>query len=137
MKHKRSPKKILKDKTWAMLSKYIRLKARDKDGFVECYTCGKKIFWKDAQAGHALGGRTNNRLFDEEIIRPQCYACNVMKHGNYEEFITKLIRENGLDWWERKLANSKIAKKFTKEELENLYEDYKIKVEKLLKKEET
>jgi len=86
---------------------------------------------KEAQAGHAIGGRTNQVLFDEEIIRPQCKRCNIFLQGNYPQFTTNLIKEKGLKWWEKKLEDSKKVKKFTKEELKNLCEYYENKLKEL------
>jgi len=142
---KKRVKKITKQKVWEVFSKYIRLKYADKDGYVKCYTCGKEIFWKEvrengivikegAQVGHAIGGRTNSVLFDEEIVRPQCTRCNIFLHGNYTIFTTKLIKEKGMKWWENKLFNSKKVKKYSQSELKELYEHYKSEVEKLLEK---
>ena len=124
-------KKSLKKKTWKVFSQYIRLKYADEDGYVTCYTCGKRLFWKKAQAGHAIGGRTNSVLFDEELVRPQCKRCNIFLGGNYQVFITKLIKENGFAWWEKKLRNSAKVKKYSIEDLENLYEYYSEKVKQL------
>ena len=126
-------KKKLKKKVWKVFSQYIRLKYADKDGFVTCYTCGKRLFWKKAQAGHAIGGRTNSVLFDEDLVRPQCYRCNVVLNGNYNKFSLKLIKENGLDWWEKKLRDSTKVKKYSIEDLESLYKYYSEKVKKLKK----
>ena len=47
--------------------------------------------WKESQAGHGISGRGNYILFMEEVVRPQCPACNVLKGGYYEVFVPKLI----------------------------------------------
>jgi hypothetical protein len=89
------------------------------------------MFWRDSQAGHAIGGRTNSVLLDESIIRVQCVSCNVFMRGNYPVFTTKLIKENGMDWWEEKLAGARKVVKFTREDLEDLIAAYKAKLEML------
>jgi hypothetical protein len=48
----------------------------------------------------------NAVLFDEEIVKPQCVACNIFLRGNYTIFTTKLIKQHGMQWWENKLINS-------------------------------
>ena len=93
----------LKKKAWTEFLKYIRLKNADRDGYVQCYTCGRKMFWKEAQAGHGLSGRGNSILFDEEIVKPQCASCNIFKGGNYDSFHSRLIEENGIEWFNKKL----------------------------------
>jgi hypothetical protein len=84
------------------------------------------------QAGHAIGGRTGMVLLDEDIIRPQCYRCNVALRGNYPVFVTKLVRENGLDWWEHKLSESRQVRKWTRTELEEKIASYKARLKTLL-----
>lgn len=126
--------KGLKRKCWDLFSVYIRRRHADEGGTVECYTCGKLLHWKyDAQAGHAIGGRGAAVLFDEEICRPQCYACNAKHIGNgrYHIFSRKLIAENGMDWWDTKLFQAGQSVKRTRDDIEQLIEHYKAKVQEL------
>jgi len=115
----------IKNKAWSLLSQCIRQESANHGGFCECYTCGRSIEIKDAQAGHAIGGRHNAVLFDEDVIRIQCVACNIFKRGNYQVFITKLIQENGLDWWLDKLEQSRQTIKYDRCDLEAKIESYK------------
>jgi len=115
----------LKKKVWKIFSQYIRQKYADKNGYVNCYTCGVKKHWKEQQCGHGLGGRGNSILFDEELVRVQCPQCNIFKGGNYDVFHAKLIEENGLKWFNDKLKLKHTTKQFTRKELEMLYEKYK------------
>lgn len=116
--------KQLKDKVWKVFSLYIRLKDADLLGYNHCYTCNKKFYYKDLQAGHGLGGRGNSILFDEELVFPQCKTCNLFKGGNYDIYHTKLIKEHGLKWFEKKLKLKNKNKQFTAEELNKLYNHY-------------
>ena len=122
--------KSLKNKAWKLLSEYIRRKDADEGGTTNCYTCDLPIHWKyEAQAGHAIGGRHNAVLFDVEILRPQCVACNVFRRGNYPIFTTKLIKENGMEWWEKKLEDSRQLVKLTRDDYEEIIESYKTKLD--------
>lgn len=114
----------LKKKVWKEFSKYIRLKY-SCFGMVRCYTCDTPLSWREAQCGHGLGGRYNSILFDEELCRPQCIRCNIFLGGNYDVFHAKLIKENGIKWFEKKLKQKNTPKQFTIPELEKLYEHYK------------
>jgi len=116
--------KSLKAKAWKLFSEYIRRSYADRNGYVSCYTCGTKAHWKQLQAGHAIGGRRNAVLFDEELVRPQCVACNVFLRGNYPVYVAKLIGENGLEWFNRKLAGSRKAVKISKPDLQELIAKY-------------
>lgn len=105
-----------KDAVWEEFSLYIRHKY-SKRGMVKCYTCGVVKPIKEMQCGHGFGGRGNSILFDEEICRPQCYSCNVMKGGEYDTFHGKLIEENGVEWFNAKLRLKSQSRKYTSREL--------------------
>ena len=78
-----------------------------------------------------MGGRHNAVLFDASICRPQCVRCNVFLRGNYPIFTARLIRENGLSWFEQKLSDARQVVKYTRSDLEDLIEDFKKKIAEL------
>lgn len=123
--------KSLKAKAWKLFSEYIRRSYADEGGTVECYTCGKLLHWKESHAGHAIPGRHNAVLLDAEIVRPQCPRDNLFMGGRYEIFTAKLIRENGLEWFERKLQAARAIVKYTRTDYEELIQTYKTKLEAL------
>jgi hypothetical protein len=127
-KKKQKTFKSLKAKLWTLFSEYIRRRDADEGGTVSCYTCGRLMFWRDSQAGHAIGGRHFAVLFDESICRPQCPRCNVWMRGNYPIFTTKLIEEKGMEWWKAKLDGARQIVKLTRSDLEQMIENYKEKL---------
>ena len=131
MKKKTKSIRILKGRAWKVFSEYIRRSSADDGGTVACYTCGRFLFWKESHAGHALPGRHNAVLFDEGIVKPQCQVCNIWKAGNYPIFTTKLIKENGMEWWEKKLEGARQLVKLTRSDIEDLIESYKAKLKEL------
>ncbi|MFW9872167.1 MAG: recombination protein NinG [Candidatus Thorarchaeota archaeon] len=86
MKRKIKTIKDYKKEAWKWFSVYIRLKYSQEDGWVQCVTCKKWFHWRRIQAGHFVGGRKNNVLLNEKVVRPQCFHCNVGLKGNYLEF---------------------------------------------------
>ena len=114
----------LKKLAWKLLSLKIRRQASNSWGYCKCYTCGVTKRYQELQAGHAIPGRRGAVLFDEDIIKPQCVACNVFNHGRLDIFATNLIRLHGLDWWEDKLQASRQVRKWSRAELEQLIERY-------------
>lgn len=123
--------KSLKNKAWSLCSEFVRRSHADEGGTVSCYTCGKLMHWKESHAGHAIPGRHNAVLLDTEIIRPQCPRDNVMMGGRYEIFTAKLIRENGLEWFESKLIASRQPVKVSRVDYEQKIEDLKAKLKEL------
>ena len=128
MKKKKKPKlkslSSLKKKAWVLFSQYIRTKAMDNGGHCICYTCGDHSHWKEMQAGHAIPGRHNAVLYDEEVVRVQCVRCNIFLRGNYPIFTTKLIKAHGMEWWEDKLANSRKTVKYTRTDIQEIIDKY-------------
>src|SRR3990167_9589243 len=95
MKIKKKSLSKEKKKTWSACSQYTRLKHADKNGYCICYTCRAKLYWKEIQAGHGFSGRNNSILFEEDIIRPQCYGCNICNSGRLDVFTRNLRKELG------------------------------------------
>ena len=120
--------RYLRKLAWSLLSQIIRQQYADHRGMANCFTCDEVKPWRELQAGHAIGGRHNAVLLDESIIRPQCPGCNIFKRGNYQVFVTKLIRQNGLDWWEKKLMESRQLKTYSREELNEIILNYRIRL---------
>lgn len=132
MAKKKPTLSALKKRCWKLVSEFVRRKDADEGGTTNCYTCGTYLHWKyDAQAGHAIPGRTNAVLLDTEILRPQCYACNCHRKGMHHIFATKLIKEHGMEWWEKKLEGARQVVKYTRSDLEDLIKSYKEKLETL------
>ena len=126
MKRKKLPSLAkLKRDCWKAFSRFVRSRAADYAGYAQCYTCGYLAPWKELQAGHAIPGRHGAVLFDLDVVRPQCVRCNVFMRGNYPVFTAKLIKENGMDWWERKWADSHKTKKITRADYLDMLDEFK------------
>jgi hypothetical protein len=79
-----------------LFSRYIRQSYADNEGQVKCFTCDKKLHWKDIQLGHYLPRANYFARFDFFANRPQCEGCNVYKNGNYNVFTERLKKENSV-----------------------------------------
>ena len=121
----------LKKKAWDLLSLIVRQSFADEFGYLNCYTCAKRMHWKASQAGHAIGGRHGAVLFDQDIIRPQCKRCNVFLRGNYGVFALRLIQENGETWYAQKLSDSHKVVKYSRVDLLSLIEEYKARLSRI------
>lgn len=126
---------LWRDKVWKLFSLYIRLRDRlEENGFPTeygtCITCKKVFEWKSLQAGHFVPGRKPSVLFDERNCHAQCYACNCHKDGNLIEYYPEMLERYGEETVEELRWLSKQQKRFTVEELQELYNLYKAKVKK-------
>ena len=95
-----------KKTAWDWLSKVVRLEgALQTTGnpeYCQCYTCKKTYPIDQIHAGHGIPGRKHSILFDKDIIKPQCYTCNVTNGGEYQVFKMYLIEEHSVAWFEEK-----------------------------------
>ena len=82
------------------------------------------------QAGHLVSGRTNGVLFDERGIFPQCYACNVCRQGMGAEYTVFVIENYGQDVVDDLIKKRREAVTFTREQLHEMMEEYKERIEK-------
>lgn len=119
-----------------MFSKYIRtrdcIKTSKFPDQGKCVTCGRFFPYKELQAGHAIGGRYNSILFDEQLVNAQCRGCNGYGNGKYADYSLWFIREYGQEKWEEKVELShKIVPDLDYGEI---YEKYKEKYDKLMEK---
>ena len=93
-------------------------------------TCDKYFPFEELQAGHAISGRNNSILFDEQLVNAQCRGCNGYGNGKYAEYSIWFIKEYGLKKWEEKVRLSRQVK--VDLDFDEIYSKYKKKVEKLV-----
>lgn len=141
-KEKKKPKpdriKTLKDKTWAIFSKYIRRSYADKYGMV--ITCdGQYLHWKSTHCGHlfanserskSLGG--NELWYFEKNFAPQSSNGNYFNaNDSAKKYMLWAIEKYGLEEVQRMERMKNTPRKFTELEFEVKYNYYKTKFEKL------
>ncbi len=110
-KKKKKSTKVLKKKAWDLLSKIIRLKYSDENGYCSCVTCGVTKHWSKLQAGHFIPKAQGNSVyFLEENIHPQCVYCNMFQGGSLTNYTLYMIDTYGRDEVERlkEIKNTKI-----------------------------
>ncbi len=99
-KAKRSPlKKTSKAHThgWWMkktktdFNKCIRLRDSNKDGMLTCITCGARVHYKEAHAGHYV----HTLHFVEINQHGQCARCNKYLSGNLSKYTLYMIDKYG------------------------------------------
>jgi hypothetical protein len=115
--------------TQIIFNKYIRL--RDK-GQV-CISCQKKLKEGNVDAGHmwSAGGHSNLR-FNEFNVNAQCSRpCNKDKAGDINNYRLGFVERYGIEKLNEIDSLAKIERKFSKEELKELMQKYKLKCKEL------
>lgn len=108
-----------------LFSEYVRLRDADQYGMIRCISCGKRIRWKDADAGHFVSRKHSSLRFDEKNVNAQCRICNRIKFGNIEKYKRGLIIKHGrfvIDYLENKKTD---IRQYTDYEIELLCSYYR------------
>lgn len=126
-------KSRLKIKAWDLLSKIIRLKYSDSNGYCSCVTCGVTKHWSELQAGHFIPKAAGNSVyFLEENIHPQCVSCNIFNAGALTQYTLFMIDTYGRDEVERLQQVRHEKLKITRQDYEQMIIDYSQRLKELL-----
>lgn len=107
----------------SVFSQYIRRKDAIND-IAKCVTCGKKDHWKKLQCGHFQSRRHYSTRWDIDNVAVQCYGCNITNQGQQFLFAKYL----GLHKAEEMVLKSKQVVKFTDNDLQDMINYYKEKL---------
>lgn len=132
MKRKKLPNlSSLKKKADTLFSTYIRTKAADHGGIVQCYTCPNEYPIKQIQNGHFVSRTHLSTRWLEENCRPQCMACNVWRRGHYDVFSRNLVKEMGVDILDELNRLKNETKQMKRNDYNELIENLKEKIKDL------
>lgn len=95
---KRRSRSDLISKLDAEVSRYIRLLAASegpRPGYVQCFTCGAWVHWKEVDCGHYIPRHRYGTRFDLRNLRPQCTECNRYHEGEHWKFRENLVGSLG------------------------------------------
>lgn len=84
-----------KDKLDRIFSQYIRLRDADINGYIRCISCGKIVFWKEADNGHFINRKHMSLRFSETNCNAQCRSCNRFDEGNMTGYNLGMIKKYG------------------------------------------
>jgi len=126
--YQRKTIKKLRKKAWKLMSEWIRRKDADKNGKVECYTCGKSIYWQEAHAGHFKHGCLD---YDERNLKVQCPSCNTYHNGRLDIYAVKLIEQHSIEWVKELERDARTEKRLDIPGLETIIKELELKLKKL------
>lgn len=136
MKRSKSEIQKKKERAQKVFNEYIRLKmcyeTTGSPWSGICVTC-KTETNNDGHlvAGHFVKDSKNGNLtsFDEHNVHIQCQKCNRYYSGNDGEHAIYIIDKYGREELDRLKTSKAISKKWTIDELESIYKDYKYKID--------
>lgn len=133
-------KKLKSTKAWKLTSEYVRRKYHRDDwpkDWGTCYTCGTLTPISKLSAGHfreKIGGAAT--YFDLDNLRPQCYRCNKLRHGEKDTYALQLLAEIGKKRFNDLFLKGQQSKQWTKAELNDIAEERQKDLDNLKVKEE-
>lgn len=120
-----------KDKLDRIFSEYIRLRDADNNGYIRCISCGKVVFWKDADNGHFINRKHMSLRFSETNCNAQCRACNRFDEGNMTGYNLGMIKKYGQQVVDLLILAKNQANKISNTEYKILITHYKQKVKEI------
>ena len=125
--------KSLKD-VQAVFNKFIRLRDSDENGWGRCFTCGKRGYYKEMDAGHFIPSTSTIHRFNPHNVHCQCKRCNMYLRGNLIAYTMRMEKEYGEDFVTH-LFNTKSNPLKLSQYDKNLLYDYYHSLSKELEKE--
>lgn len=105
---------------------------RARDAGQSCISCGRNTGAKMNAGHYRTVGASKETRYDEDNCHLQCEHCNSYLSGNIGEYRPRLIEKIGQDRFD-KLMGAHPAKKWTREQLEELAAKYRQKARDLEK----
>lgn len=114
-----------------VFSEYIRRRDADEYGSVKCCTCPTVAHWSEMDCGHwRIRGNMGTR-FNENNCHAQCKLCNQSSSGMFTAHKDYIINRHGLNAAHELYLLSRRETKLMQYELDELVEEYKLKIKEL------
>lgn len=111
----------------AVFSKYIRLKAADSSGNIECFVCHKKLPIAEAHNSHYISRSNMSCRFLVENCTPSCPDCNRIHNDNRKPYTDALeASSKGITQW--LMEQGKEVVRPTREEIRAIITDCRFKI---------
>lgn len=111
-----------------IFSEYIRIRDSDEYGFIRCISCGRRVHWKEADAGHYIPRSHKSTRWNEKNVNTQCRQCNRYENGNLEAYRIGLIKKYGFGTLEElkclKLEIAHISNTWIKDKIKYYQQKY-------------
>lgn len=108
--------KTTRNKLDRVFSEYKRLSESDENGYGRCISCGKTVYWTDADCGHYVNRKHLSLRWSETNCHLQCRSCNRFDEGNLPAYTLALQKKYGDDIVSRLLAAKNIIVKYSNAE---------------------
>ncbi len=123
--------KYWKNKIDKVFHEYIRRRDADNNtGNCGCVSCGKTIHFSESDAGHFISRKYLITRYDERNVHAQCRRCNRFEYGRQFEYSIAL----GQELSQELLQTSRSMVKYTDADWQEIFEEFKDKLNEIKKK---
>lgn len=119
------------DKLWKVFSVWVRMRDADENGYITCITSGRRVHWKEADAGHFISRKHLATKFDEQNVNAQSRHDNRFASGKQYEYGLAIDKKYGKGTAEKLYIKSKQVCKRSKFDVDVMTDYYKKKVKEL------
>jgi hypothetical protein len=123
--------KTLEAKLDKIFSEYVRLEQADDKGMCICVSCGIMKYWQDIDAGHFYSRQHRSVRWDEMNVHPECRYCNRFNIDHHIGYFKFMLDRYGVYKMQELTDRKNTAKKWTREELQELIDIYTERVKQL------
>lgn len=123
---------MIDDKLWKVFSRYIRVRDADENGMISCITSGRRVHWKDADAGHFISRRHLATKYDERNVNAQSRHDNRFAAGEQYKHAKAIDKKWGEGTADKLLVLSRVTCKRGKFEIDVMLKHYTKEVERLM-----
>lgn len=128
---KKNPKRSLINRVQRRANLYARLRDTRETGGAACISCGVYKLFDELDGGHFIATTSAAVRFDERNINAQCLRCNRFLHSNARGYYKGMLAKYGPDITADLEAQEFVTKKWSEQELLELDQYYKERLEEL------
>ena len=111
----------------ATVSKYVRIRDSNVNGFAKCCTCPNELPYTEMDAGHFVPRQHLSVRWNEHNIFAQCRSCNRAKYGEQEKMARYIeSKHEGMSDW--LLEQARYITKPSVSDLKELLTEYRSKL---------
>lgn len=78
-----------------LFNRYVRLSARNHEGYVVCFICGRSVPYEESEAMHFEARQGRGTRFHTIAVQPGCHSCNSKPNGDRKNFARRLDERFG------------------------------------------
>jgi hypothetical protein len=131
VKRKKPTMSKLKKKLDSVFSQYIRLRDSNNDGYFNCITCEKRVFWKEGHNCHYWPRNISNTRYDEQNCNAGCLNCNLFDKAHHARYARALQNKYGNRILEELELKARLLRQLKVVDYEEMIECYKGEVKQL------